>query len=467
VKLNIRKIVLIALPILLLIAGGIYFLLNYKAITTPALPKGMETEPLSRGTVISKVGSTGKARANQMAALSWKTEGTIGKINVKNNDMVKAGDVLMELDSDSYPGAVLQALQDLPAAQREMDNLDISDVKRTQAKEDLAQAEIDFRTAKDNRELKDQRNTSDTNLADAEAVYLQAKSNLESMKTMYSFFQDKPEDDLTRAQMAAQLSMAKKNYDWAVWNYQWAQNKPLPEDVKIADADLKVAEAKLADAQRNWEKVKDNPDPDDVTAARTNLEAINSQIDLTKIVAPIDGQVTSLKLLPGDLVKDNQQALVILDTKKMFLDVSISEVDINLVKLGQNVSFTFDAIPEKTYHGTITEISEVGTSISEVIYFIVTCEINQFDALLKPGMTAAVSIDSEKAEDVLAVPTGAIITVNSKKSVYILSDNNLKVIPVEIGLVSDGHVEIRSGDLHEGDLIVTNPGIIPISASGK
>jgi HlyD family secretion protein len=467
VNLNIRKIVLIAIPILLLAAGGIYFLFNYKTITTPSLPKGLETEPLSRGTVISKVGSTGKARANQMTTLSWKTKGTVGKINVKNNDTVKAGDILMELDPDSYPGSVLQALQNLPAAQREMDNLDISNVKRTQAKEDLSNAEIDFKNAKDVREIKNQRNTSDTNLADAEAVYLQAKSNLESMKTMYSFFQDKPEDDLTRAQIAAQLSRAQKNYDWAVWNFQWAQSKPLPEDVKIADANLKVAEAKLSDAQRNWEKVKDNPDPDDVTAARSNLDALNAQIEQTKIVAPIDGQVTSLRLLPGDLVNDKQQALVIVDTKKMFLDVSISEVDINRVQLGQNVSFTFDAIPDKTYQGTITEISKVGTSVSDVIYFNVTCEIHQVDPLLKPGMTAAVSIDSEKVEDVLVVSNSAIITVNSKKSVYILSNNNLKVIPVEIGLVSEGQVEIKPGDLHEGDLIVTNPGIIPISASGK
>ena len=402
-----------------------------------------------------------------MATLSWMTEGMIGKINVKNGDMVKAGDVLLELDPDSYPNEVLQALQDLPAAQRDVDNLDISSVKRNQAKEDLANAEIEYKNAKDARELKDMRNTSDTNLADAEAVYLQAKSNLESVKNFYAFLQDKPEDDLARAQVAAQLSMAQKNYDWAVWNYQWAQSKPLPEDVRIADANLKVAEAKLADAKRNWEKVKDNPDPDDVVAAKTTLDAINAQLARTKIIAPIDGQVTGLKSLPGDLVKDQQQALVLVDMSKMYLDISISEVDINHIQIGQNVTFTFDAIPETTYRGTITEISTVGSDINNVIYFTVTCEVDHFDAALKPGMTAGVSIDAEKVEDVLMVATSAITTVNSKKSVYVLNGENFTSVPVEIGLVSDGHVEIRSTTLHEGDLIVTNPGLIPNSASGK
>jgi HlyD family secretion protein len=402
-----------------------------------------------------------------MATLTWKTDGTIGKVNVKNGDMVKTGDVLLELDPKSYNASILQALQDLPAAQRNLDNLDISEVKRTQAKEDLSKAEIDFKNAKDSRELKNQRNTSDTNLADAEAVYLQAKSNLEAIKTYYSFLQDKPEDDLARAQVAAQLSRAQKSYDWAVWNYQWAQSKPIPEDVQIAEANLKVAESKLDDAKRNWEKVKDNPDPDDLTAAKIKVDAINAQIELTKIIAPIDGQVTSLKMLPGDLVNQRSQALVLVDTSKMFLDVSISEVDINRVQIGQKVNFTFDAIPDKNYQGTITEIDKVGTSINNVIYFTVTCEIDSFDSSLKPGMTAAVSIDAEKVENVLVVPTSSVMTIKSKKSVYVLEKETLKTVPVEIGLVSEGQVEIKSGDLHEGDRIVTNPGIIPTPASGK
>lgn len=452
---------------MLLAAGGIYFALNYRSFSTPALPEGLETVALARGTVIAKVGSTGKARANQMAVVSWKTDGTVGKVNVKNGDMVKAGDVLLELDPESYNGTILQALQDLPAAQRELDNLNISEVKRTQAKEDLSKAEIDYKNAKDTRELKNQRNTSDTNLADAEAVYLQAKSSLEAAKTYYSFLQDKPEDDLARAQVAAQLSRAQKNYDWAVWNYQWAQSKPLPEDVRIAEANLKVAESKLDDAKRNWEKVKDNPDPDDLTAAKTKVEAINAQIGLTKITAPIDGQVTGLKMLPGDIINSRSQALILVDTSKMYLDVSISEVDINRVQIGQKVSFTFDAIPDKNYEGTITEIDKVGTSTNNVIYFTVTCKINSFDTSLKPGMTAAVSVDAEKAENVLVVPTSAVMTVKSKKSVYVLENKTLKAVPVDIGLVSEGKTEIKSGDLREGALIVTNPGIIPSPASGK
>lgn len=440
-KLQIRKAALITLPILLLIAGGFYYVKYYRPAVESTLYKGLETTPVSRGTVISKVGSTGKARANQTAVLTWKTSGSIGKVNVKNSDMVKTGDVLMELDPESYPSTILQALEDLPAAQRNLDNLNISDVKRTQAKEDLAKAEIAYKNAKDDRELKNQRNTSDTNLADAEAVYLQAKSNLESMKTVYSYMQDKPEDDLGRAQMAAQLSRAQKNYDWAVLNYQWAQNKPLPEDVKISEANLKVAEATLADAKRNWEKVKDNPDPDDMTSVKTNVDALLSTIDQVKITAPISGQVSSLTLLPGDLIKNGQAALTVVDTSKMFLDISISEVDINRIHLNQNVSFTFDAIPGEAYQGTITEISSIGNSVSGVIYFDVTCEITKFDNELKPGMTAAASIDAEKKEDVLVVPTSSIVVKNSNRYVFILDGKKIRQIEIKTGIFSDSQID--------------------------
>ncbi|HEX7557048.1 MAG TPA: efflux RND transporter periplasmic adaptor subunit [Leptolinea sp.] len=455
------------IPILLLIAGGVYFLFqNWQAKKT-GLPEGIITSPINKGSIITKVGSTGKVRANQIVTLSWQTSGTVGKVNVKNSDQVKAGDVLLELDPGSLKSSVLKAMQDLPAAQRALDSLEVSEVKRTQAKEDLANAEIAYKNAKDTRELKNQRNTSDTNLEVALGTYLQAKANLKSVETFFAFLQDRPEDDLTRAQVTAQLSLARKNYDWALWNYQYAQSKPLPEDVKIADANLKVAEATLADAKRNWEKVKDKPDPDDVTTTKANVDALQAEIGKIKITSPIDGWVTESKMLPGDIVKTGQQALVIVDKSRMFLDISISEVDINRIHLGRDVTFTFDAIPDKTYEGTITEISSVGTSIQEIIYYTVTCEVKKIDIALKPGMTAAASIQDEKVDNVLLVPNKSIITKNSQRIVMVVRNDVIVQIPVELGLVSENNSELKSGDLHEGDLVITNPKSLSPSASGK
>ncbi len=462
-KFNTKNAVYLIIFILLLISGGIFVYFNYCKPCQPSLPAGMETAKLTRDTISTTIGSTGRVRPNQIVNLTWLTNGTVGKIHVKNLDAVNSGDVLLELDQNTLTPAILQAYEDLPAAQRALDLLHESDVKRTQARETLAQAQIDYQNAKETREVKNQRNTSDTNLLEAEATYLQAKANLETVEDFFAFLQDRPEDDLARAQATAQLSMARKNYDWALWNYQWAQQKPLPEDIRLADADLKLAEAKLADARREWEKVKDKPDPDDISAATANVEALQSQIDLTKIVAPINGKVVDSRFLVGDMVKSGQKAVTLMDDSHMFLDISVSEVDINKVKVGKGVVFSFDAIPEKTYSGTVTEISQVGESEQDVIYYTVSCEINNPDEAIRSGMTAAATIDVDQASNVFVIPNNALLVSKGEYSVLVVRDNQVKKIQVQLGLVSDRFSELKSGDLHEGELLVTNPRIIPTS----
>lgn len=437
--------------------------MQYGKTAKPSLPAGLETAKVARDSIATYIGSTGVVRPNQIVNLSWQTSGTVSRVNAKNLDRVKSGDVLLELDHKSLSPAILQAYQDLPAAQRELDLLHESDVKRTQARETLAQAQIDLKNAKETRELKNQRNTSDTNLQAAEATYLQAKANLKSIEDFFAMLQDRPEDDLARAQATAQLSLARKNYDWALWNYEWAQQNPKPEDIRLADADLKLAEAKVADAQRDWEKVKDKPDPDDISKANASVDAIKAQIGLTQIVAPIDGRVIDSRSLVGDVVKSNQPAITLIDDSRMFLDISVSEVDINNVKVGKEVTFSFDAIPDKKFSGTVTEISSVAESDQNVVYYTVTCEVANADESIRSGMTAAATINVDEVSDAIVIPNNALRVSNGEYSVIVIREDRLKLVPVVLGLISDTHSELKSGDLHEGDILVTNPRIIPAS----
>lgn len=465
VKLNIRWVI-IALILLIGIGGTItYFFIT--ASNKPEIPSGITTDTIHRETIIVKVGSTGKVRANQIADLVWKTSGKVQDVLVSDMDNVKTGQKLVNLDPESIQSSILKALQDFPAAKRNLDTLLVSDLKRTQIQQKLAEAKNDYQTALENRKIKESRNTTDTNLMVAEAAYLTAKSNLESVENFFSFMQDRPEDDLARAQATAQLSMARKNYDWAVWNYQWAQSKPLPEDVRIAEAELNVARSELADAERDWEKVKDKPDPDDITAAKARVDALSAQIDLTTITAPFGATVSDVLVQPGDLVKTGSPAVQLVDLSRLFLDISISEIDINRIKLGQVIQLSFDAIQDKTYKGTVTEISAIGTPIQEVIYYTVTCEIQNPDSAVKPGMTAATTIEIEKAENVLTVPNRAVQTEGKLRYVTVVREQSLIKIPLELGMISDEHSEIISGDLNEGDVVVVNPQILPTQGAVK
>jgi HlyD family secretion protein len=452
---------------LLLAIGGVIVYSQIRTSNQPKIQPGITTETIGRETIIGKVGSTGKVRANQIADLAWQTSGTVGDIFISDQDQVKTGEELLKLDPTSLQPSILQAMQAFPAAKRNLDQLLISDLKRTQAQQDLAVAKNAYQTALDNRKLKESRNTSDTNLLVAQATYLTAKSNLKTVEEFFSFVQDKPEDDLTRAQATAQLSIARKNYDWALWNYQWAQSKPLPEDIKIADAEVDVTWSKMSDAERNWDKVKDVPDPDDLTSAKANVDSLQAQINLATITAPFDGIISNVKVQTGDLVKTGTIAVQLVDLSRMFLDISISEVDINKIQVGQEVQLSFDAVQDKTYKGLVTEISAIGEANQEVIYYTVTCEIQNPDALVKPGMTAAATIAIEKAENVITVPNRAVQTVGKNRYVTIIRDNALIKIPVELGMIGEVRSEVKTGDLKEGDVVVTNPLILPTQGAVK
>ncbi len=171
-----------------------YLFLENRQNGQSALPKGLTTAPIVRDTLITKVGSTGKARANQIIQLQWQTTGTVGQVNVKDLDRVIRGDILLELDPESLQPSILKAIEELPAAQRELDNLQISDIKRTQAREDLAQAQIAFKNAKDTRELKNQR-ILQMRILNQHTLPTFRQIEPGNCGDILSFLQDQPEDD--------------------------------------------------------------------------------------------------------------------------------------------------------------------------------------------------------------------------------------------------------------------------------
>jgi HlyD family secretion protein len=175
------------------------------------------------------------------------------------------------------------------------------------------------------------------------------------------------------------------------------------------------------------------------------------------IIAPFDGVITIVNNTPGDQVRAGDPAIRLDDTSQLLVDVQISEVDINAVKVGQPAELTFDAILDKTYHGLVDEVSRVGTVSSGVVNFTVKIKLTDADENVKPGMTAGVTITTQQLEDVLLVPNRAVRLVDNKRVVYILLDGQLKAVNIELGATSDLNSEVVGGDLKVGDVIVLNP----------
>jgi HlyD family secretion protein len=175
------------------------------------------------------------------------------------------------------------------------------------------------------------------------------------------------------------------------------------------------------------------------------------------IEAPFAGTVTDVNANVGDQVSMATNGFRVDDLSHLYADIDITEVDINRVKAGQEATLTFDAIPDKTYKGIVTEVGAVGTAVQGVVNFTVTLEIEDDDENVRPGMTSAVNIVVNQMDDILVVPNRAVRLKEGDRVVYILQNGIPTPVKITIGASSDTTSEFLSGELKEGDLIVLNP----------
>lgn len=136
-------------------------------------------------------------------------------------------------------------------------------------------------------------------------------------------------------------------------------------------------------------------------------------------------------------------------------EISLNEVDVAKVKVGQKVTLTFDAISDLTIAGDVSEIDTIGTVTQGVVYYNVEIVFNTQDSRVKPGMSVSSAIITDMKQDVLLVPNSAVKSDNSGQQYVQMLQNNVPVNQtVETGFSNDTMTEITSG-LKEGDKVVT------------
>ncbi|MEA2007843.1 MAG: efflux RND transporter periplasmic adaptor subunit [Chloroflexota bacterium] len=221
--------------------------------------------------------------------------------------------------------------------------------------------------------------------------------------------------------------------------------------------DFATLEARLADAKREWGRLQDGPDPDDVLAAEARVAAAEAALESAELKSPFDGTITQADVLPSDQVNAGTVAFRIDDLSFMYSDIQVSEVDINKMEVGQDVTLTFDAILAQEYHGTVVSIDLAGNEVQGVVNFTVTVEMTDADAQVRPGMTVAANIVVNELEDVLLVPNRAVRVQDGKRIVYVLRLSGPEMVEIELGASSDMYSEVIGGDLKKGDEIILNP----------
>jgi len=147
--------------------------------------------------------------------------------------------------------------------------------------------------------------------------------------------------------------------------------------------------------------------------------------------------------------------LIIADLARMQISALVDESDIGKVKLGQKVTFTVDSFPDKTFTGKVAIISNSANIQQNVVYYPVYIDVDSPEGLLKPTMTARVSIHIGERNNVLVIPTLAIKDNKGQRFVQVLRNGQSQPESVKIvtGMSSEDRIEVVSG-LQQGDTIV-------------
>jgi HlyD family secretion protein len=271
------------------------------------------------------------------------------------------------------------------------------------------------------------------------------------------------EGDLASAQAA--LELAKVN---AVRTQElFAKKNSSQADVDQAMANLHQAEANVKIKQGALDKVK-------------------ADLDHCTITSPVDGVVISRNVDVGQTVAASLQAPVIFtianDLTKMQIDTNVAEADVGVVVVDQNVDFTVDAFPNRTFHGKVVQVRNAPITVQNVVTYDTVIGVSNPDLKLKPGMTANVSIVVAHKDDVLQIKNAALRyrpadataaptkppspTTGPRRSgarergtertVYVLPNGASRPEPMQIKTgISDGVVTEVADGLKEGDRVVT------------
>ncbi len=452
-----KTIIIIAAVVLVIVVAAIVIIQTSSSQSQNSL---FQTAVISKGDLTAFVGATGRVRPNQSTQVNWQTTGRIESINVEIGDLAESGQILAQLSDTSLSQSIILAEADLVTTRRSLEELKTSEVERANAQLALVNAQDALDDAQKSRNRKDYTRSSQENLDIARSNYIIAEDGVRKAQELYDKFSGLSEESAMRAEAFSQLAVAKQNRDRALANLNWLLGRPDAQEVALADANLEVARANLAAAEREWERLKNGTDPQDIAAAEARVKALESTLAQARLEAPFTGTITESNSMIGDQVTPGTVSFRLDDLSHLLVDVEVPEVDINRIREGFPAQISFDAIQGKEYLGIVKKVGRVGADGTGVVNFLVTVEIQNGDEDVRPGMTAAVNVIVTQLEGVLLVPNRAVRLVDGKRTVFLLKEGQQSPVEIELGASSDQFSEILSGDIKEGDEIILNP-IIP------
>ena len=410
-------------------------------LPTPAAPN----YTVQRGLVARGVEFSARVQPASSETLSFQTDGRVYKINVKEGDIVKQGDVLAELDLTTLKTQLEQETIRLRTAASVLSNtmqtfsdtlrLAQLDVEQARLRYELSQIRAGGSTSVLNNDL----TRLDKRIADIRESIRQAREQFNQAGAANA--EKILEDALVeREKLVANLSDAERG------------QRALDLESQVLRADLERAEINL----RRERGTVDLAQIEAVETARIAVEATQAKIDNGSLIAPFDGEVGLISAKVGETVNALAPLMVVARPGELELVGSPSEEQLAEISVGQPVVVRFVTVGAEPQMGTIAKVPLIGNdSSSNNQSRARAVRIKLPDGVkLESGEIARISTFTASREDVLWIPPQGLRTFRARSFVVVKNgDGTESRRDVKTGLQSTDRVEIMDG-LKEGDIVV-------------
>lgn len=494
--------------VLIIVLVACYY--GYGKLTNTTGETRYVTSKVQLGTVVSSVTGSGQVSALNQIDVKAKVSGDITYLSIQNGQKVFAGTLLAQINTTDAQKSIRDAEAGLESAKISLEKLKLQNSNENMNADLLKAYDDGFNTVSNSfldipsimiglenlfvtQSLSDNSTRMSGNIAQdyrttAETAFYKAKNLFEKNRKNYRLLSlSSPKQDIeniimetyeTTKSISDALKSMRNFVDYLAEDtgrssdYTSSQNT-LSGYTSTINGHL----SNLLSIKTNIKTYKDAfPNASlDLQSSELSVRLKNNALQDAKdklgdynVRAPFDGTIAIVSVKKLDSISSGTSVATLI-TKKQLAEITLNEVDVAKIKVGQKTTLTFDAIPDLSITGEVAEIDSIGTVSQGVVNYVVKIGFDTQDDRIKPGMSTGATIITDIKQEVLVVPNSAVKNQNSINYVETFKtelspsttgvQGSLSITPpdkiiVEVGLSNNTQTEIISG-LKAGDIIVT------------
>jgi HlyD family secretion protein len=440
-----------------LIAGSSYTVYSRVIAPRRAASSKVETVPIERTDLQLSVSANGVVRSERSINVSPKNAGVLQRLLVQEGDQVQKGDTIAIMDDSNLRGQLTQAQGQLAAAQATLNKL----LAGTRA-EDLAQAEARVAQAEAQR-TKVRNGGRPEEVAQAETQVESARAQLDLAQIRTKRFQQLANDGAISQDRLDEVLTNERNAQ-ATFNQAQEQleqvKRARPEDIALANQQLEEAKQALRALQNGPRSEEIDQARAQVLSAQGAVQSIQSQLNDTVVRAPYSGTIIQKTAEEGSLIVparpvlatggqsdgSNPSSIVTLASAIQVV-ANVAESNIAQMKLNQDAAIEADAYPRQKFSGRVIQVANQSVVVQNVTSFEVKVQIlSDPKQQLQPGMNVDVVFQTGKLDNVMTIPTVAILRQAAGTGVYVEGPDQKPIFkPLVTGVTVGAKTVVESG----------------------